>query len=142
MLLALPHIRRRESLAAGDLVAGLEELDQLGRILALPLEAQGHDPAGDGAAETLAAADAAAESLGHLDDRRINIVMMGEEDRFAAVAAGGEVMAGELADRSSFAFLFILKEAARVNVHVYLVLYAEFTQNRHHRAPVRESTLE
>lgn len=117
MLLALPHIRRRENLAAGHLVAGLEELDELGGIRPLSVQAQGHDPAGNGAAETLAAADAAAEGLGHLDDGRINIGMMGEEDRFAAVATAAEVMAGKLAGRGPFPFFFVLKEAAQVNVH-------------------------
>lgn len=120
MLLALPHIRRRENLAAGDLVTALEELDQLGGIRPMSVQAQRHDPAGDGAAETLAAADAAAEGFGHLDDGRINIVMMGEEDRFAAVAAGGEVVAGEFADRGSFPFLFFLKEAAQINMHTLI----------------------
>jgi hypothetical protein len=83
----------------------------------MSMQTQGHDPAGDGAAETLAAADAAAEGLGHLDDGRINVVMMGEEDRFAAVAAAGEVMTGKLADRPFILLLFVLKEAAQVNVH-------------------------
>jgi len=118
MLFALPCIRRREGLTAGHLVASFEELDQLGGIPPLPVQAQSHDAAGDGAAETLAATDAAAEGLGHLDNRRVNIVMMGEEDRFAAVASKGEVMPSELAGWLSLLKFFLLKEAAQVKMHI------------------------